>query len=85
MVILLSVVFSDRARTARSQQESRRNLQAAVEVIVAGLKFTDELFLITAKSFRNPGFVTTVLQSYFHPALENFEIQLGQSPSSNVL
>jgi len=53
-----------------------------------GWKFSEDLFLTTAKSFHNPDFVATVIQSYRHryrnapgdPALEQFEAQLAGRP-----
>jgi pimeloyl-ACP methyl ester carboxylesterase len=54
-----------------------------------GWKFSEDLFSATAKSFHNPDFVATVIQSYRHryrnapgdPALEEFEAQLARRPS----
>jgi pimeloyl-ACP methyl ester carboxylesterase len=51
-------------------------------------KFSNSQFITTAKSFRNPDFVATVIQSYRHrygniagdPDLEGFEAQLEKKP-----
>jgi len=53
-----------------------------------GWKFSQDLFRATAKSFQNPDFVATAIQSYRHrysnapgdPALEELEVQLAKRP-----